>query len=150
MPKWSRWKITEPEKTLLEDSLSRSPFPDLEERSSLSALLNKSERQVRVWFQNQRQRADAGGGKVESLPMDIVLVSCAYEGVLTVSPAECVRLADAALASLSSESREAFADRAVWARIIQDAMTVDVAVSRDDAITVAATAFLQRVARCFE
>lgn len=56
MPKFTRWLITDAERAVLESVFVETVMPDPEEISSLACILNKTPRQVRVWFQNQRVR----------------------------------------------------------------------------------------------
>lgn len=52
----SRWHIKDEDHAVLEHALSVECFPNREVISSISCILGVSERNVRVWFQNRRQR----------------------------------------------------------------------------------------------
>ena len=57
LPKYSRWKITqEEEKILLYTWYYESHFPTKTTISSIAVLLGKTDKQIKVWFQNKRQR----------------------------------------------------------------------------------------------
>lgn len=57
MPKYNRWNLTRAEKNvLLHTFYTETHFPDRTTLSSLAMILGRKERQIKVWFQNQRQR----------------------------------------------------------------------------------------------
>ena len=79
-PRWTRWQVGPPEQALLDASYrDNRGYPTSEERSSLSCLLEVSQRRVQTWFQNQRQRrAKDDGSLVATLGMNTILLFCIY------------------------------------------------------------------------
>ena len=55
-PKYSRTKWSKCELTILMTLFLENKFPDITEESSIAVILDKTPKQVRVWYQNTRQR----------------------------------------------------------------------------------------------
>lgn len=64
MVKYRRWIISAEERNALESSYALNPFPTVDERARLARQFNKTNRQVQVWFQNQRMRRHIDDGLV--------------------------------------------------------------------------------------
>lgn len=64
MVKYRRWIISAEERNALESSYALNPFPTVDERARLANRFNKTNRQVQVWFQNQRMRRHIDDGLV--------------------------------------------------------------------------------------
>jgi hypothetical protein len=62
MVKYRRWIISAEERNALESSYALNPFPTVDERARLAEQFNKTNRQVQVWFQNQRMRRHIDNG----------------------------------------------------------------------------------------
>jgi hypothetical protein len=143
--------VDEPERHLLEETLQCTTTPDAETVSSLAVLLEKRRRQVQVWFQNKRQRSHAQ--QEERVPVTTAVVACAYARAFANGGSDAagidraVRFASATVAT--APDLAALAHDAMWASILSDAAKIrEPHISRDDAVTIAATAFLVRVAEC--
>ena len=79
--RWSRWRLGGPEQAVLQHTFHETNgFPSMTERSSLACLLEASERRVRVWFQNHRQRGlyAEDTKTIASLGMNTILLLCIY------------------------------------------------------------------------
>lgn len=59
-PRWQRWKINAAERAVLQHTLQETHYPDWEQLSSISCILDVPVRNIQVWFQNQRQRNGVG------------------------------------------------------------------------------------------
>jgi hypothetical protein len=49
------------QKAVLQQAYAVTPFPNRPERERLGAVLNRDERSVQIWFQNQRRMDKANG-----------------------------------------------------------------------------------------
>jgi hypothetical protein len=57
MPKWNRTRFSVHEVEVLSEWYTENAYPDNTDISSMAVILNKSNRCVKVWFQNKRQRS---------------------------------------------------------------------------------------------
>ena len=148
MSKRTRWKITAAEQAVLEETRKRTDKPTREDISSLAVLLGTTERRVRVWFQNKRQRCDA---RVASLPDPLVVLAAmhAHAGMPGCTPEQSVELADAVVRAWP-HAAETLARTAVALQVQVEAARLLPSESLDAAFAVASGAVVQRIARCYE
>lgn len=64
----ARWKIEPEMAKMLEEAFGISHYPSRDARVQLAKVLQVTERQVQVWFQNRRQREKRGGDEASSEP----------------------------------------------------------------------------------
>ncbi len=62
MPKWKRWMPLPQDVHFLKTRFEENPVPSMSQIKQYSECLNASQRRIRVWFQNQRQRRKQMGG----------------------------------------------------------------------------------------
>ena len=55
-----RNRLSEQETVQLDKWFDKNPYPNLEERTNISQIMNIPEKKVRIWFQNKRCKTDEG------------------------------------------------------------------------------------------
>lgn len=170
--KWERWVVDEPSRLVLEDTYSHTPFPDPVTRSSLAVLLGTKPRRIQVWFQNKRQRDEGKrreredreerkkrqeqgwsvakwkgeGDKVSGAPVVLctAVTACANAIALRSAPSELFPT----VAATTPATPTMIAHAAAWNRVLSGVAPLSSSVSLlpDDALIVAATAYLLHVA----
>ena len=65
--KRGKTKFTEEQLSILKDFYSQNPYPNLEQRKSLSDRINCLEKRVNIWFQNTRRAKKKSDSLVNSI-----------------------------------------------------------------------------------
>lgn len=142
-----RWKMTGVEQALLEETLQQTSRPTREVISSLAVLFGRTEKQVRVWFQNQRQRTPAC---VSSLPDALVVLAAMHAHAFPeCPPEESVAMADTVV-STWPDSAETLARTAITLQVQVEAARLLRSEPQAVAFAVASGAVVQRIARCYQ
>lgn len=78
MPKWNRTRFSVHDVEVLSVWFTENAYPDNTDVSSMAVILNKSNRCVKVWFQNKRQRSRRRN-VTGCVPMEPLPIACFEE-----------------------------------------------------------------------
>ena len=150
--RWSRWRVGGAEQTLLEQTFAETlGFPDASVRSSLARVLEVSERRIQVWFQNHRQRGRYAEDSrlVASLGLNTIILLCIYTRIHPTIPYDAMARYVANVLD-TVEDPDNFTRTSLSLYIVKEARTlVSDAIDEHDAIHIAVTGLLVRIARVF-
>ena len=136
-----RWKIDGVQLQMLYDSFSRNPYPRREEISSLACLLSTTERNVRVFFQNRRQRM------CKDVEVHLALLSFLLKKCSSSDAKECVHVAERLVRTLTRPNLDRLLHMLKDTYLVRSASLLsEQGVHGEEAVCVAETALLGSVA----
>lgn len=148
--RWSRWQVGGPEQAVLEHTLHETNGrPSVTERSSLSGLLEASERRVQVWFQNHRQRGNyaADTKTIVSLGMNTILLLCMYTRLRPEVPYDSMAHHVSNVLSTAGGQADLLVRHHTYTFIVQEARKIQSeTIDAYDAVYIATTGLIVRVA----
>jgi hypothetical protein len=148
--RWSRWKVGGPEQAVLDHTLHETNgFPSVTERSSIACILEASERRVKVWFQNQRQRGiyAADTRTIASLGMNTILLLCMYTRLRPDVPYDSMARHVSNILSAAGDQADALVRHYTYTFLVMEARRIQSdTVDEDDAVYIATTGLIARVA----
>lgn len=119
------------------------------ERSSLACLLQASERRVKVWFQNQRQRGiyDADTRTIASLGMNTILLLCIYTRLRPDVPYDTMSRHVSNVLSTAGDQEDILVRHHTLSFIVGEACKIQSeTIDKYDAVYIATTGLIARVA----
>ena len=148
--RWSRWKVGGAEQAVLEHTFHETNgYPSVTERSSLACILEASERRVKVWFQNQRQRGiyAADTTAIASLGMNTILLLCIYTRLRPDVPYDSMARHVSNVLIAAGDQADALVRHHTYTFIVMEARRIQSdTVDEDDAVYIATTGLIARVA----